>query len=78
MSTTCRSCGAPIIWCLTRNGKRMPVDANPDPDGNIAIVARVGNAPPAIEILNTRRSESFDAGEPHFATCPNSATHRKQ
>lgn len=22
----CRSCGAPIIWCLTKNGKKMPVD----------------------------------------------------
>lgn len=22
----CRSCGAPIIWCITAKGKRMPVD----------------------------------------------------
>lgn len=23
---TCRSCGAPIVWIVTRGGKRMPVD----------------------------------------------------
>ena len=23
----CRSCGAPIVWFCTKNGKRMPVDA---------------------------------------------------
>ena len=22
----CRSCGAPIIWCVTSKGKKMPVD----------------------------------------------------
>lgn len=22
----CRSCGAPVLWCVTRNGKKMPVD----------------------------------------------------
>lgn len=22
----CRSCGAPIIWCTTAKGKKMPVD----------------------------------------------------
>jgi len=28
----CRSCGEPIIWCLTARGKKMPVD-EPDDDG---------------------------------------------
>jgi hypothetical protein len=22
----CRSCGAPILWCITRSGKKMPCD----------------------------------------------------
>lgn len=22
----CRSCGAPILWCVTVKGKKMPVD----------------------------------------------------
>lgn len=24
--TECRSCGEPIIWCITSKGKKMPVD----------------------------------------------------
>lgn len=28
----CRSCGEPVIWCLTGKGKRMPVD-EPEDDG---------------------------------------------
>jgi hypothetical protein len=30
----CRSCGAAIRWATTVNGKRMPVDDEPVPDGN--------------------------------------------
>lgn len=26
----CRSCGEPIIWCVTESGKRMPVDVPTD------------------------------------------------
>lgn len=22
----CRACGAPIVWCITARGKKMPVD----------------------------------------------------
>lgn len=28
----CRSCGAPILWCITAKGKKMPVDV-PTDDG---------------------------------------------
>ena len=27
---TCRSCGAAILWAVTPNGKKMPLDAEPD------------------------------------------------
>ncbi len=26
----CRSCGEPIIWCITASGKKMPVDEPED------------------------------------------------
>lgn len=26
----CRSCGEPIIWCITAKGKKMPVDMPED------------------------------------------------
>ena len=22
----CRLCGAPVVWCITKKGKKMPVD----------------------------------------------------
>lgn len=34
--TTCNYCTAPIMWLITSAGKRMPVDARPDPErGNV-------------------------------------------
>lgn len=61
----CRSCGAEIRWARTSAGKRMPLDAEPNPNGNVELtngVAVVHAQPPA-----------FVDGEifmPHFATCP--------
>lgn len=26
----CRTCGKPIVWCVTENDKRMPLDAEPE------------------------------------------------
>lgn len=26
----CRACGAPILWCITARGKKMPVDMTDD------------------------------------------------
>jgi hypothetical protein len=35
----CNYCAAPIRWLITGTGKRMPVDAAPDPtNGNVAIL----------------------------------------
>ena len=36
---TCRTCGAGIWWAYTPNGKPIPIDATPDPGGNIIEVA---------------------------------------
>ena len=72
-SSNCRSCGAPIRWCVTdANRKRMPVDPDPVEDGNVWVmrveqgtpiigVALHGSAVPASEAL---RYVS------HFVTCP--------
>jgi hypothetical protein len=71
MSAKCSSCGAEIIWAISDNGNRMPLDAkvekrftltfgdSSDPEWN----------PPVAHLANTYIS--------HFATCPNAAQHRK-
>lgn len=62
----CRSCDAPVMWCGTRRGKKMPVDARPDPDGDLGIdkngIAGHGIAGPKYTS--------------HFATCPDASEHR--
>lgn len=69
----CRSCGAPIIWAKTKSGKRIPLNADPDPAGNvmledgIAVVLGKGAAPgPTV-----RRYTS------HFANCGQAGLWRK-
>ena len=37
--TACRSCGEPIRWVETRQGKRMPLDVEERSDGNVVIEA---------------------------------------
>ena len=33
---TCAGCGAPILWAVTLNAKRMPLNPDPDELGNVA------------------------------------------
>ncbi|QOR55379.1 MAG: hypothetical protein SHS37scaffold145_30 [Phage 71_18] len=70
--TTCRRCPAPIRWVLTENGKRMPVDLDPSPQGNVRI-SREG-------VAHVLTKDELAAVDPeadellylsHFVTCPN-------
>lgn len=80
MSWSCRSCGAPIRWVETENGRRMPIDPEP----------YTGESPAGLFVLREReRAPSLAIatpplafpGEPlfrsHFATCPNAKEHRR-
>lgn len=64
----CRRCNAPMRWCVTTNGRRMPLDYEPDESGNViceyqdgVLIGRVltkgDPRPPGIAFM------------PHFATC---------
>lgn len=69
MSALCRSCDAEILWRRTAAGQRIPIDALPDPQGNVEILdsieAKVHGGP-------------VDGGHlSHFATCPDAAKHRR-
>jgi hypothetical protein len=71
----CNSCGAPILWAITSTGKRMPVDAEPSPVGNVLLIVRSGEEPRAEVVPRGTKSNLLRVS--HFATCPNSAKHRK-
>lgn len=72
----CRSCGAPIIWALTRTYRIMPIDAEPVDGGNVVIVGRGERAPrvdvrPGGTLFDDRPTYTS-----HFATCPDAARWR--
>lgn len=65
----CRSCGAAIIWCVTGNGKKMPIDARPTDTGNLVLE---GTEPTAVYV-----DPGTGTHTSHFATCPNADKHRR-
>lgn len=76
----CASCSAPVIWTVTHNGKKMPVDAEPADNGNIRlrqegdrmIAEYPGREHPGLfEDPDQRRYLS------HFATCPQAQSWRR-
>lgn len=87
----CRSCDAPIVWTITQNGKRMPVDAEPvvAPRG-FRIDETLLDDPqqgfndedlrPGKELLATFTAEPANGErlyQSHFSTCPDAAAHRR-
>lgn len=80
----CRSCGAPIIWAQTVNGKAMPIDAEPVPDGNVLLTGRRvetrrGTLAPECRVEGDTPMfpDGADRYMSHFATCPQADQWRK-
>lgn len=68
--TPCRSCGAPMFFVHTRKNRAMPLDAEPNPHGNVVIadddVAEVFPDPVVAEATWPERLRYL----PHHASCP--------
>lgn len=62
----CKGCGAPIAWAeWSSSGSPIPLDPNPNANGNLALVAgKVHRYGPEDERLLRERYM------PHHATCP--------
>lgn len=77
----CRSCKARIRWCVTANGKRMPVDVEPVADGNVQLWHDSSGELHAIVLtgfkLDDARRQHPLLYRSHFVSCPDAATHRK-
>jgi len=67
----CITCGAPIRWCVTEAGRRMPINLQPDPErGNVIVTqAGVGKVLGLAEAIEARRL-GVRVFLPHFATPP--------
>lgn len=78
----CKSCGAPIFFVETANGKFMPVNITPkyywpDPEGPEKIVNGSGRVVSCF--LDGKLEQNTPAGYvSHFATCPAASKHRKK
>ena len=73
-STTCRSCGDRIFWARTDQGKKMPVNDEPDPAGNLLITP--GPYPKATVVSHGGRPPGTVLYSSHFATCKHANEHR--
>ena len=65
--STCRSCGAEIVWAITEAGKRIPLDA--EPERRFVLTTDLAT--------NDQTARSTATYISHFATCPNAAEHRR-
>ncbi len=84
----CKSCGAPIVWVKTQNGKNMPCDADAveyqeNYKGKSTVVTEDGRVLKATIIDRTGGgllSPIIDGKGyiPHWATCPHAAQHRRR
>ena len=61
-------CHARICWTVTEDGKRQPVDVDPNPSGNLVVekVARYSYRSHVETLLDP----AGDRYVPHHATCP--------
>lgn len=75
----CRSCNARIRWVETQAGKKMPLDAEPRPEGNIVFTPEEAEDG-RVRVL-TGDEQVAPATRPryvsHFATCPDAKKNRK-
>lgn len=73
-----RDCQAPIVWAITTNAKRMPVDAQPAAAGNIELRDAGGPVPVAATLTPRLAFGRTDLRTSHFATCPSAPSFRRR
>lgn len=78
----CKTCSAPIRWVVSAaTGKRMPIDPDPTPGGNIGLDLSGMVAAAHVyagEKLMAIRERGSDLYLSHFVTCPQAGEHRKE
>jgi hypothetical protein len=70
----CKSCQRQVRWVKTAEGRNMPLDVSPSPDGSIMVLADGRSRVVPVAERAQCVAPLFKA---HFATCPNAASHRR-
>lgn len=77
---TCRSCGEPLVWALTANGKPAPVTRAPRENGNVLVfrdhAGELRSIVPPEEVRRYLREAGVPLRLNHFADCPQAARFR--
>lgn len=71
--TTCKGCGAEIRWAKTKNGKSIPLDAEPNSEGNVVFEESDTAYGVAVVLGPAEAALARSRGMvwmPHHATCP--------
>lgn len=76
-------CGAEIVWAITVNGKRMPVEAHPHPThGNVYLDETAAGELRATVLPPGKARALRAAKQPlhlsHFSQCPNADQYRRK
>ena len=67
--SSCRSCGAQILWAITPSGKKMPLNVSQNTNsGNVRLRSD------GVAIVGPPGSGSYYS---HFVTCPQAGRHRR-
>lgn len=72
----CDSCSAPIIWAFTERGKKIPLDPDPDPKGNMVLDNNADDG--TVIAVYAKEEDSRARYVSHFATCPDAGMWRKK
>jgi hypothetical protein len=69
----CKSCHRQVRWVKTAEGRNMPLDVHPTPDGSILLLT---NGRSRVVPEADRAQCVAPLFKSHFATCPNAGAHR--
>lgn len=72
---TCRACRGRVIWVITEGGRRIELDPDPTPDGNVVPVLAYGNHRARV-LTGDHLPAEEPAWRQHSTTCPESPATR--
>jgi hypothetical protein len=71
-------CGRPIRWALTLGDRRMPLDPEPSPDGNVVLETQPDGSIRARVLTGDDLPAQDAAYVPHHRTCVNAPDYRRR
>jgi len=76
-TSTCKSCQQPLRWVRMNTGGLSPVNAEPDPTGNIVIENGIGRVLTG-DLFAAPADPETPRFKSHFASCTEAEKYRKR